>query len=77
LCQEKSGNPEEISNLLFNPSRIRASLLNFWGNKKNLSDVALTKPQSQLRDEILPLSRVCQMVYFHTKNPNLGRFWST
>jgi hypothetical protein len=29
LCQEKSGNPEEISNLLFNPSRIRASLLNF------------------------------------------------
>jgi hypothetical protein len=20
--------------------------------------------------------QVCQMVYFHTKNPNLGKFWT-
>jgi hypothetical protein len=27
------------------------------------------------RNSVLPVSQCCQMAYFQTKNPNLGKFW--
>jgi hypothetical protein len=70
LCREKSGNP--VSGWLFSPFRPCEifSPSRFWMN----GSLGMSKIYFTLRNAIGRWKQGCQMVYFRTRNTNLGKF---
>jgi hypothetical protein len=62
LYQEKSGNPAKHVNQ------------NFFGNDE-LQKSTITQEEEATHKNLNCCETGCQMVYFQTKNPNLGKFW--